>query len=125
MTRLGAAYPISGEDLMALPVRAIDPAVAYYRDVLGFEVVRHDPTTATLARDAARLGLVARHDHDPGTAGSVAMAADDLDALHRELERSGARPGEFDVQEWGGRRHRVFFVREDENGYCYCFFRTL
>jgi hypothetical protein len=47
---------------------------------------------------------------------------DDLEGLRRELDTSGANPGEFGLDEWGGRRHRTFFVREAENGYCYCFY---
>ena len=36
---LKGAYPISGEDLMALPVKEIGPAVEFYRTVLGFDLV--------------------------------------------------------------------------------------
>jgi lactoylglutathione lyase len=122
MTRLLAAYPISDEDPTALPVRALDPAVAFYERVLGFAVVRREGTAATLARDEVRLGLVARADHDPGRAGSLAIQVDDLEALHRKLARVGGRPGEFGVDEWNGRTHRTFFLREAENGYCYCYF---
>ena len=32
-------YPISGEDLSAVPVKVIGPAVAFYQSVLGFTVV--------------------------------------------------------------------------------------
>jgi hypothetical protein len=27
--------------------------------------------------------------------------------------------------EWGGKRHRTFFLREQENGYCSCFYRPV
>jgi len=122
MTRLIAAYPISGEDTDALPVRALDPAIRFYEAVLGFTVVQRASAEATLVRDGVRLGLVAQADHDPGRAGSLAVEVDDLEALHGELERAGGRPGEFGVDEWDGCAHRTFFLREGENGYCYCFY---
>jgi lactoylglutathione lyase len=122
MARLIAVGPVSDEDTMALPVKALDPAIAFYQTVLGFSVVRRDTLAATIGRDEVRIGLVVQGDHDPGRAGSLAMEVDDLEAMHRELERAGGRPGEFGVDEWNGRSHRTFFLREDENGYCYCFY---
>ena len=125
MPRLLAAYPISDEDLLALPVRALDAAVAFYASVLGFTAGAREDARAAVARDDVRLGLVERPDHDPGSAGSLAIEVDDLDGLHAELKRAGGEPGVFGVDEWGGRTHRTFFLREGENGYCYCFFRPV
>jgi|SRR5215831_20029493 len=125
MPKLIAVYPISNEDTTALPVRTLDRAIAFYHNVLGFSVVRLDPAMATIARDGVQLGLTVRRDHDPARAGSVALEVDDLEAMHRELQDSGGRPGAFGVSDWGGRSHRTFFVREDENGYCYCFYHPL
>jgi predicted enzyme related to lactoylglutathione lyase len=122
MAQLKGVYPISGEDLNALPVKEIGPAVAYYETVLGFSVVSQDPSTATLTRDDVRIGLVRKPDHEPKEAGSMAFAVDDLDAMHHELQASGANPGKFGTDQWGGKQYRTFFVREDENGYCYCFY---
>ena len=125
MTRLLAGYPISNEDLTALPVRALAPALTFYETVLGFILVLREGASATVARDAVRLGLSERANHDPARAGSVAIEVDDLEALHQEFTRAGGRPGEFGVDEWAGRTHHTFFVRESENGYCYCFFRPV
>ena len=122
MAHLNSVVPISGEDTNALPVKDIGPAVRFYETVLGFFVVSRDASTATVSRDRVRLGLVRRPDHEPGRAGSVAFAVDDLDAMHRELQSKGGSVGEFGVDEWGGKRYRTFFLREDENGYCYCFY---
>jgi lactoylglutathione lyase len=121
MKQLNGVYPISGEDLSALPVKAIGLAVAFYRDVLGFSVVAQDDTTAAVQRDDARLGLVKKPDHKPGEAGSCAFGVTDLDAMHKELGGRGLDLGVIDTQEWGGKQYRVFFLREAENGYCYCF----
>jgi hypothetical protein len=121
MKQLSGVYPISGEDLSALPVRAIGPAVAFYRDVLRFTVVSQDEERATVHRDDARLGLVRKPDHDPGEAGSCAFGVADLDAMRAELDGRGLDLGGIRTDEWGGKTYRVFFLREAENGYCYCF----
>ncbi len=125
MPRFLGAWPISEEDLGALPVKAIGPAVDYYQKTLGFSVVRRVDDAATVERDGVKLGVVADTHHDPGKAGSIAIRVDDLEGLHRELVKSGARPGEFGMDEWDGKSHRTFFVREAENGYCYCFFTPI
>lgn len=121
MKQLKGVYPISGEDLSALPVKEVGPAVEFYKTVLGFSVVASDDTTATIQRDDVRLGLVKRPDHKPGEAGSCAFGVTDLDEMHKELAGRGLDLGGIDTQEWGGKRYRVFFLREAENGYCYCF----
>jgi hypothetical protein len=121
MKQFKAVYPISGEDLSALPVKAIGPAVMFYQSVLGFSVVASGEMAATLQRDDVRLGLVRKPDHRPETAGSCAFAVADLDAMHRELDGRGLDLGGVRIDEWDGKKYRVFFLREAENGYCYCF----
>jgi predicted enzyme related to lactoylglutathione lyase len=121
MTRFQGVYPISGEDLSALPVKDVAPAVTFYREVLGFTVVSGDETTAVVERDDARLGLVRKPDHRPEEAGSCCFAVSDLDAVHRELAGRGLDLGGIHTQGWGGKTYRVFFLREAGNGYCYCF----
>jgi lactoylglutathione lyase len=122
MAQLTAVAPISGEDISALPVTEIGPAVAFYETILGFSVVSSDLFSAVLARDQVRIGLVRKADHEPNQAGSLAFAVDDLEALHGELQASGGNPGKFGIDQWGGKQYRTFFLREDENGYCYCFY---
>jgi catechol 2,3-dioxygenase-like lactoylglutathione lyase family enzyme len=102
MTQLVAVYPISDEDVAALPVRALGRAIAFYEARLGFTLVARETGAATVARDGVRIGLVRREDHEPARAGSLAVEVDDLDALHRELAESGAHPGAFGVDEWAG-----------------------
>jgi hypothetical protein len=125
MMQLRAVYPISGEDLTALPVKAIGPAVAFYQSVLGFSVVADDEETATVQRDAVRLGLVRKPDHKPEEAGSCAFAVADLDAMRRELDGRSLDLGGIRIDEWDGKKYRVFFLREAENGYCYCFSQSV
>lgn len=125
MSRLLAVQPISDEDVAALPVRTLERAIEFYTRVLGFTLLSHAHDSATLGRDAVRLGLVERDSHEPGRAGSVAIETDDLDGLHEELRRTGGQPGVFGIDEWDGQQHRTFFLREADDGYCYCFYRTL
>src|SRR5262249_33282828 len=122
MAKLESVSPVSNEDMRALPVKDLGPAVAYYEAVMGFITIGREPTTAVLKRDGAEIGLVVKSEHQPEDAGSLAFKVDDLDALHRELAERGGNPGEFDIEDWGGKQFRTFFMREDENGYCYCFF---
>jgi hypothetical protein len=122
MVKLKSVSPISNENTSALPVRELGPAIAYYESVMGFSVFSRDASTATLQRDGAQIGLVIKRDHQPRGAGSLAFAVDDLDALHRELSERGGKPGEFGIDEWGGKQFRTFFMREEQNGYCYCFY---
>src|SRR6478735_4757192 len=109
MAKLQSVYAGAGEDTKALPVRDLGPAIKFYQTVLGFSVVSQDATTAVVRRDDVQLGLVPKLDHEPGKAGSVGFAVDDLEAMHAELEASGGKPGQFGVDEWGGKKHRTFF----------------
>jgi hypothetical protein len=121
MKQFNGVYPISGEDLSALPVKAIGPAVNFYLSVLGFAIVASDESAATVQRDDARLGLVLYPDHQPEVAGSCAFAVADLDAMYQELNGRGLDMCEIRTDEWDGKKYRVFFLREAENGYCFCF----
>lgn len=119
------AYPISGEDLMALPVKEIAPAVAFYVKTLGFTALTEDAEKASLQRDDAIIGLVRKPDHKPGEAGSFAIAVEDLDAMRHELDGRGLDLSPVRIDHWNGKTFRVFFLREAENGYCYCFNQQL
>jgi catechol 2,3-dioxygenase-like lactoylglutathione lyase family enzyme len=122
MPRLLSAGPISDEDLLALPVKDLATAMDFYQRILGFSVERVDAGAVLLRRDDVILGLVADPEHAPGKAGSIAIETNDLEGLHAELDRTGGQPGAFGVDEWDGRSHRTFFLVEQLNGYCYCFF---
>ena len=67
MAQLKTVCPVSDEDASALPVKDLGPAIAFYEAVLGFAAVSRDASTAVLARDGVRLGLVRRGDHEPGS----------------------------------------------------------
>jgi hypothetical protein len=125
MKQFKGVYPISGDDLTALPVKEIGPAVEFYKTVLRFSVVASNEATATVQRDDARLGLVRKPDHKPEEAGSCAFAVADLDTMRAELDGRGLDLSDIRIDEWNGTAYRVFFLREAENGYCYCFNQRL
>lgn len=125
MAKIKSVAPISDEDANALPVQDIGPAIAFYETILGFSLVSRDDATATLTRDGVQIGLIREPDHEPKEAGSLAFAVDDLDAMYDDLQAHGGKPGKFGTDEWGGKRYRTFFLREDENGYCYCFYHPI
>ena len=122
MAKLASISPVSDEDTNALPVKSMTVAIAFYEKVLGFAVVKRESSRAVLRRDEVQIGLLHKPDHEPEQAGSIAIAVDDLEAMRRELDGSGGEPGELGIDEWNGNRYRTFFVREAENGYCYCFY---
>jgi len=122
MAHLKSVGTVSDEDANALPVKDLEPAIAFYESVLKFQVVSRDASTAILTRDGVRIGVVLKSDHEPRQAGSLAFEVDDFEAMHRELQASGGKPGELGIDEWGGKQYRTFFLREEENGYCYCFY---
>jgi len=45
----------------------------------------------------------------------------DIEAHRQELDGRGLDLGKLGVQEWDGKKYRVFFLRESRDGYCYCF----
>jgi hypothetical protein len=102
-------------------VRALEPHIDFYTRMLGFTLAERDERSAVLQRDGVRIKLVARPDHDPATSGSCYFDVSDVDALHREFVGASARPGAIEVQEYGGRQFRLFFVREVYDNYCFCF----
>jgi lactoylglutathione lyase len=122
MAHLKDVYPVSDEDLEALPVRDLAAAIEFYETVLGFSPVSRGCSSAVVSRDEVRIGLIWKPDHEPGKAGSLAFHVDDFEEMHRELQAAGGNPGAFGIDEWNGRQHRTFFMREDKNGYCYCFY---
>ena len=56
MTRLLAVHPVSDENPGALPVNALDAAVAFYQEALGFVALHRDGESATVARDDVQIG---------------------------------------------------------------------
>lgn len=112
------ASPIGDTDVAALPVRDVDAAIGYYTQVLGFTVVEREKERATLRRGGATIGL-AKNDVDPEQA-SCYFAVSDVETLRKEYDAKGIEPSPLRVDEYGGKRFRVFFAREPY-GVCFCF----
>ena len=112
---------ISGEP-NALPVKDPGPAIGYYTRVLGFHVVERGGNRAVLARDGVCIGLEV-NGQDPEQV-SCYFGVSDVEALRAELEATGIEPSPLRVDEYGGRRYRVFFAKEPY-GVCFCFGQQL
>ena len=83
-----AAYPV-------LPCSNIPQAVAYYRDVLGFnaKTVSPDKAYAIVERDGVELHLdspVYAREHTVGNAECYVWIKGDIDALHADFASRGA-----------------------------------
>ena len=102
-------------------VRALEPHVAFCTGVLGFTLARRDQQSAVLRRDGVQIELVVTPGHDPATSGSCYFDVSDVEALRQEFLDAGAKPGEVEVQEHGGKRFRLFFLKEGYDDYCFCF----
>jgi hypothetical protein len=103
------------------PVRALEPHIAFYADVLGFTLARRDQQSAALKRDGVQIELVVTPGHDTATSGSCYFDVSDVETLRQEFLDAGANPGAIEVQEHGGKSFRLFFLKEDHDNYCFCF----
>lgn len=126
MKQFKSVSPIGNGDTNTVPVKDIGPAISFYTQVLGFSLVVQDAQSAVLKRDDAQIGLVAKGDHDPARAGSFYFDVSDVEALRREFQGKGGKPGATEIQEYEGKNYRLFFLREcdmmeSHDGYCFCF----
>jgi hypothetical protein len=113
-----AVGPIGETDLNALPVKAVGPAVGYYTQCLGFTLVSRDRPAAALRREDVQIGL-AVNGRDPEQA-SGWFCVGGVDALRREYEAKGIRPGVVAEQRYDGMPDRVFFAKEPYGvGFCF------
>ena len=110
-------------DKMNLPVRDLASALPFYETILGFQVVSRAETpqkSAVLGRDQVEMRLV-ENGGDPSQEG-CAFHVKELDALFSEFKTNGLQKelSDFDVEEHGGARWRVFYVVAPD-GLCYWF----
>ncbi len=112
------AFPIGDTNILALPVKEIGPAVAFYTRVLGFTLAERTENGAVLTRDSVRIGLE-KNQSDPEQA-SVYFAVSDVDVLHTEIAATGVEPTEIKPSQNGGKNYHVFFAKEPY-GVCFCF----
>jgi predicted enzyme related to lactoylglutathione lyase len=121
MAQFKAVFPISNENIDALPVKELDAAIGFYERVMEFSVVTRDSASVILKRDDVQIGLIHKEDHDPKEAGSCYFSVSDVESLRSEMEGKGGDLGELHFDQYEGKEYRVFFLREFDNGYCFCF----
>jgi lactoylglutathione lyase len=112
--------PIGDTQPMAMPVADVDVATRWYETHMGFSVKSRgdDPAPCVaLARDEIEIGLAA-NGGDPEQA-SCYLGVSDVKAAMVDLEAKGVEVGNHRVDEHGGAKYEVFFVRDDD-GICYC-----
>ena len=122
--RFEKAFPFQ-KDVLALPVVDLDAASRWYCAHFGMvEVDRLERPvpTVVLERDGTRIGF-AMNGGDP-TQDGAAVLVSNLHALKDELERNGARIGNWRVDERNGQKYQVFFVVAPD-GLCYYFHEPL
>ena len=109
--------------IVSVPVHDQARALAFYRDVLGFEVVRDNPfmpdgTRWIEVRPAGAptsFTLVTWFENmrPGGVTGSV-LSVDDLDATYADLQGRGLNLSPIQAAEWG---RSATFADPDGNGY--------
>lgn len=122
--KFDAAYPYQ-KDVLALPVKSIDTASAWYSKHFGMvEVKRHQEPAPTviLERDGVRLGFAVNGGdaEQDGAAIRVTGAA----AMMAELQANGVNVGNWRVDERDGKKMQVFFAVAPD-GLCFYFHEPL
>lgn len=119
----------SGLDLLFLEVNSIEESLAFYRDLLGFEVTKHtpdsEPPMATLQAGSLRISL-AQHLETMlkrGRGVNFFVGVEDVDSFYEELKQRGGEVWPPADEGWGGRfitirdpdNYRLFFVTWHEH----------
>lgn len=119
-----AAFPY-GEDILALPVKCIDEASAWYGEKFGLtEVERRElpQPMIIMERDGVRIGF-AVNGIDPSNEGAAILVSD-IARAKVELESSGITTANSRIDERDGKRFNVFFVVAPD-GLCYYFHQPI
>lgn len=113
---------ITSFEIVSVPVSDPDQAKAFYRDVLGFAVLRDEPMGPQqrwiqLAPQgcATTIALVTWFETmRPGGLQGVMLNVDDVDAEHARLTRAGLQLSAVQAQPWG---RFATFQDPDGNGW--------
>jgi catechol 2,3-dioxygenase-like lactoylglutathione lyase family enzyme len=82
-------------------------AVAYYRDVLGFEIVWQAEEMAGVRRGHVAFNLVRNDERAWADNASFGIGVEDLDALYVEYRTIDARVGPLEMKPWGRREFHI------------------
>ncbi len=120
---------VSGLDLLFLEVNSIEESLAFYHELLGFEISKHtpesEPPMATLQAGALKI-ILAQHLETMlkrGRGVNFFLGVADVDEYYRELTEKGAEVWPPADEGWGGRfvtlqdpdNYRLFFVEWSED----------
>jgi catechol 2,3-dioxygenase-like lactoylglutathione lyase family enzyme len=113
---------ITSFEIVSVPVADQEIAKKFYRDVLGFELLRDEPMGPSgrwiqLAPQgcATTISLVGWFDSmRPGGLQGVMLNSDDIDRDHRELSAKGLQLTPIEQQPWG---RYTMFKDPDGNGW--------
>jgi catechol 2,3-dioxygenase-like lactoylglutathione lyase family enzyme len=114
--------PIHSFEIISVPVSDQQRAKLFYRDVLGFALVREEPMGPGMswiqlapAGQGVTIALVNWFDEmKPGGLQGVMVNTDDIDAEHALLRSRGLEIGEIAQQPWG---RFAMFKDPDGNGW--------
>lgn len=118
------AFPYQ-KDVLALPVTDLDAAARWYCAHFGMvEVDRFEQPvpTVVLERNGTRIGF-SINGGDASQDGAAVLVVN-IQALKDELERNGAKVGNWRIDERHGQKYQVFFVVAPD-GLCFYFHEPL
>jgi len=110
---------ISGLDRLFLEVNSLEESVAFYHELIGFELESQnpeaDPPIASLRSGEMRITLVQQVETmlKRGRGVYFVIRVTDVDLFHRSIRARGASAGEPKDEGWGGR----FVSVQDPDGY--------
>jgi catechol 2,3-dioxygenase-like lactoylglutathione lyase family enzyme len=113
---------IQGFEIVSVPVSDPQRAKRFYRDVLGFALVREEPMGPGMQwiqlappGQGVTIALVTWFDKmQPGGLQGVMVNTEDIDAEHRLLRSRGLAIGEIQQESWG---RYAMFNDPDGNGW--------
>lgn len=88
-----------------VPVDQMDRAVSFYRDTLGFDVVKQQDEWSEVDANGLRIGLNAREGTAAGAAGGAVITFQPDDGIEAEVDRLRAAgvsfTGDISDHDWG------------------------
>ena len=114
--------PITSFEILSVPVSDPQRSKAFYRDVLGFELVREEPMGPNMSwiqlaprGQGVTIALVTWFEQmKPGGLQGVMVNTPDIEAEHRSLTARGLQLGEIRQEPWG---RYAMFSDPDGNGW--------
>src|SRR5437016_11975722 len=110
---------ITGLDLLFLEVNSLEESVAFYSDVLAFQIDSHEPSAeppiASVRSGSLRITLVQQLETmlKRGRGVHFVLGVNDVDAFYKTLKTRNVQVTEPRDEGWGGR----FVSLQDPDGY--------